>query len=76
MSAASSQKAKSRIEGYGTLLPAKWKEIYEHVDDTESEEIPTNRMPGSVGDQVREAVHITVQTAMHLCKFACHHCSH
>lgn len=47
-----SQLAKSRIEGYGTLLPAKWKEIYEHVDDEELAESSTDRAAGTVGDQV------------------------
>lgn len=53
MSGTRDQMAKSRIEGYGTLLPAKWKEIYEHVDDMEPDEILSNRMTGTVGDQVR-----------------------
>ena len=48
-----SQMAKSRIEGYGTLLPAKWKEIYEHVDGSELADASNDRAPGTVGDQVQ-----------------------
>ena len=53
MSAQRTAMAKSRLEGYGTLLPAKWKEIYEQVDGESFDERPQSaRTAAGVPDQV------------------------
>ncbi|KAL3133043.1 hypothetical protein ABBQ38_006949 [Trebouxia sp. C0009 RCD-2024] len=45
--------AKTRLEGYGTLLPAKWKEIYEHVEGESFDDRPQSaRAAAGVPDQV------------------------
>ena len=46
--------SKTRLEGYGTLLPSKWKEIYEHVEGEDFEDRPQiGRTLTGVPDQVR-----------------------
>ena len=53
MSAQRTAMAKTRLEGYGTLLPAKWKEIYEHVESESFDERPQSaRAAAGVPDQV------------------------
>lgn len=53
MSAQRTAMAKTRLEGYGTLLPAKWKEIYEQVDGESFDERPQSaRAAAGVPDQV------------------------
>lgn len=45
--------AKTRLEGYGTLLPAKWKEIYEQVEGESFDDRPQSaRAAAGVPDQV------------------------
>ena len=52
MSAQREIMSKSRLEGYGTLLPSKWKEIYEHVDSESFEDRPLSaRTNAGVPDQ-------------------------
>ena len=53
MSAQRTAMAKTRLEGYGTLLPAKWKEIYEHVESESFDERPQSaKAAAGVPDQV------------------------
>lgn len=53
MSAQRSDMPKSRLEGYGTLLPSKWKEIYEHVEGESFDDRPqSGRAAAGVPDQV------------------------
>ena len=53
MSAQRSALSKTRLEGYGTLLPSKWKEIYEHVEGEDFVDKPlSGRTPSGVPDQV------------------------
>ncbi|DBA97235.1 TPA: hypothetical protein ACH3X1_014983 [Trebouxia sp. C0004] len=45
--------AKSRLEGYGTLLPTKWKEIYEHVEGEDLADRPrSGKATAGVPDQI------------------------
>ncbi|KAL0055275.1 hypothetical protein WJX82_009859 [Trebouxia sp. C0006] len=45
--------AKSRLEGYGTLLPTKWKEIYEHVEGDDLADRPrSGKTTVGVPDQI------------------------
>ncbi len=53
MAAQRSAMAKSRLEGYGTLLPTKWKEIYEHVEGDDLADRPrSGKATVGVPDQV------------------------
>ena len=53
MSAQRTAMPKTRLEGYGTLLPAKWREIYEHVEGESSEDGPQSaRAAAGMPDQV------------------------
>ena len=53
MSAQRTAMAKTRLEDYGTLLPAKWKEIYEHVESESFDERPQSaKAAAGVPDQV------------------------
>lgn len=48
---------KTRLEGYGTLLPAKWRDIYEQVEGANSDEGPQSaRAAAGVPDQVATCV--------------------
>lgn len=52
---------KTRLEGYGTLLPNKWKEIYEHVDGEDFADSPQSSRIG-VPDQVKELLQCNTST--------------
>ena len=53
MSAQREAMGKTRLEGYGTLLPSRWKEIYEHVESESFEDRPLSaRTNAGVPDQV------------------------
>lgn len=49
--------AKTRLEGYGTLLPAKWRDISEQVEGASIDEGPQSaRAAAGVPDQVATRV--------------------
>ncbi|DBA70472.1 TPA: hypothetical protein ACH3X2_011877 [Trebouxia sp. C0005] len=53
MAAQRSAMAISRLEGYGTLLPTKWKEIYEHVEGDDLADSPrSGKATVGVPDQI------------------------
>ena len=53
MSAHRSDMPKSRLEGYGTLLPSKCKEIYEHIEVESFDDRPqSGKAAVGVPDQV------------------------
>ena len=75
MSAQREAMAKTRLDGYGTLLPSKWKEIYEHVDSANTDDRPLSaRNAAGVPDQVHSVdcdCHVWCSTQFS----PCHDCS-